>query len=245
LCPFGGGSQRAFRTWKALAGWDIGVSLVIYPGREHRAYEAPCPSIAPLAAELVDELVSNPPFRRSWLLVGHSLGALVAFEACRTLERCGQPPSGLVLSACPAAHLRPRIAIGHLNDEELVERLIAAGGCPPELRDDAELRAFYLPILRCDFIASEGHHAHVESKAEPLETRAHLLYGLADEEATRDEVAAWQRWFSSPVELNALPGNHFYLTQHPDAFLRLALRALVGELHPTPSRDVLGSNDFP
>lgn len=218
VCPFGGASYSTFRSWQALIELDISVSLVIYPGRDHRIQEGCIGNIQRMAHQLADALCAQPP-RNKWVLAGHSMGAQIAFETCRLLEQRDQAPAGLVLSACHAPHLGPRRRLSHLNDDDFVEQLFRVGGCPSELRTDTEFRAFFLPMLRSDFIASERYHRVLDEHTSRLNTPALLLYGTSDEEVHRDEVEAWREWLSSHNELHSMVGNHFYIIQRPCTFV--------------------------
>ncbi|MDC0684459.1 thioesterase II family protein [Sorangium atrum] len=223
LCPFGGASQTAFRSWKALSHVDVSASLVTYPGRDHRLHEPGMKSVQHSASELAHELCAEPPSGQ-WLLIGHSVGAQIAFEACRLLEQWGRAPAGLVLSACHAPHLIPRRMLSPLDDEGFVEELIRLGGCPAEFRTDPQLREVFMPMLRGDFLASESYRLALDRCTKRLRTPTLLLHGSADDEAREDEVDAWKHWLEGRVELRALAGDHFYITQDPRAFVSEVLR---------------------
>lgn len=234
VCPFGGASYIAFRSWKALSQVDVSASLVTYPGRDHRLDEAGMRSVQLTASELAHELCAEPP-SGPWILVGHSVGAQIAFEACRLLEQWGRAPAGLVLSACHAPHLIPRRMLSPLDDEGFIEELIRLGGCPTEFRTDAQLREVFLPMLRGDFRASESYRLALDRCTTRLRTPTLLLYGTSDDEARQDEVEAWKSWLEGRAELRALAGDHFYITQDPRAFVSEVLRMFRLPSRPTVS----------
>ncbi|WP_437587931.1 thioesterase II family protein [Sorangium sp. So ce1000] len=223
VCPFGGGSYSAFRSWKALSQVDVSASLVTYPGRDHRLVEPGMRSVQHTASELAHELCAEPPSGQ-WLLIGHSVGAQIAFEACRLLEQWGRAPAGLVLSACHAPHLVPRRMLSPLDDDGFIEELIRLGGCPAELRTDAQLREVFLPMLRGDFLASESYRLALDRRTTRLRTPTLLLYGSSDDEARQEEVEAWKNWLEARAELRELSGDHFYITRDPRAFVSEVLR---------------------
>lgn len=235
VCPFGGGSYSAFRGWRALSHLDVSASLVTYPGRDHRLDEPGMRSVQHTASELAHALCAEPPSGQ-WLLVGHSVGAQIAFEACRLLEPWGRAPAGLVLSACHAPHLVPRRTLSPLDDDGFIEELIRLGGCPVELRTDAQLREVFLPVLRGDFLASESYRLALDGCATRLRTPTLLLHGSSDDEARQDEVEAWKSWLEGRAELRALAGGHFYITQDPRAFVTEVLR-----MFRLPSRSTVPS----
>ena len=192
-------------------------------------------SIAEMASQLAVELRAHPP-GGTWFLIGHSMGAQVAFETCRLLETSGQAPAGLVVSACHAPHLESRRLLSPIDDDGFIEQLIRIGGCPRALQTDAEFRACYLPMLRGDFYAAEHYHRTLDERVAGLETPTLLLYGMSDDEARRDEVEAWTHWLKGRTVLHAIAGDHFYITQHPDAFIASISRAFGFSLHSSSAR---------
>ncbi|WP_238399040.1 thioesterase II family protein [Photorhabdus bodei] len=226
ICPFAGGSTSAFRHWSTLENSDIAVSLVIYPGRDSRMTEKAATNIATLAQSLSDLMVSfTSAQRENLILVGHSMGAQVAFETCQRLEQQNCSPKALVLSGCHAPHLQSRRQLSGLPDHEFIEQLIDIGGCSPILREDPGLLALFLPMLRADFLATEHYHRLVQTDAVKLQTPTLLLYGSEDKEASAIEVQQWQQWLADGEQhlsyrYKEIVGDHFYITQEPENFIR-------------------------
>ncbi|WP_338805224.1 alpha/beta fold hydrolase [Xenorhabdus griffiniae] len=225
ICPFAGGSTSAFRNWSTLEDSDIAVSLVIYPGRDSRMNEHAVTRVTPLAQSLSDVIRSlTPAQRENLILVGHSMGAQVAFETCRYLEQHLCAPKALVLSGCHAPHLQSRRKLSGLPDHEFIEQLIDIGGCSPILREDPELLALFLPMLRADFFATEHYYHAIQPDSVKLQTPTLLLYGTEDKEASAVEVQQWHHWLASDKQNLAdccqeIAGDHFYITQKPQNFI--------------------------
>ncbi|WP_242540398.1 thioesterase II family protein [Trinickia mobilis] len=225
ICPFAGASSGAFRTWHGLDGLGVAVSLAVYPGRDHRMREPCAERIDALAAPLAEEIAAlDEAQRRSLVLAGHSMGAQVAFETCLLLEQRGCPPAGLVLSGCHAPHLRSRRLLSHLDDRSFVEQLNEIGGMSPELLADPALLAFFLPLLRADFRATEGYRRERAAGHARVRTPSLLVHGSDDDEAWPEEVDAWRIWLHEAGDPAALAGDHFYVTRRPRAFVGAVLR---------------------
>src|SRR5262249_54363272 len=98
LCfPHAGGGASAFDSWRTTFPSGIEVCPVQYPGRENRWGEPAAAGLDNLLAALADDLAQlwSEPFA----FLGHSFGALVAFELTRVLIRQGRaPPIRLFLS---------------------------------------------------------------------------------------------------------------------------------------------------
>lgn len=89
LFPHAGGGASAYRLLSAaLTEAGARVLIVQYPGRQDRAAEPHPGSLSGLAqgavADLRPQLDGGP-----LTLFGHSMGAIVAFEAVRALEAAG------------------------------------------------------------------------------------------------------------------------------------------------------------
>src|SRR5262245_29976727 len=98
--PFAGGTAAVFHGWRVNPPAGVAVHAVEYPGHGARWGEPADETVEDLAGRLADEL--HPPYA----LLGHSFGALVAFQVARRLRDLGAPaPARLVVSAARAPHL--------------------------------------------------------------------------------------------------------------------------------------------
>src|SRR5207245_11139449 len=93
-----------------------------------------------------------------FVLFGHSLGALVAYEIAHELRAAQRPaPDWLFASAYGAPHL-PRKAppLHGLADDDLLPHLLAGSGeLPAELLDDEEYLKLVLSCSRSDLAGVE------------------------------------------------------------------------------------------
>lgn len=219
LCPFAGGSSSSFQNWFNSDFNDVNFFLATYPGREHRMREAFATDIKQLANDIVKNIYGDNLDLGNTILVGHSMGAQVAYETCLLLEKNNTPPAGIVISACHAPHLKGRRILSHLDDDEFVKQLIEIGGLSQELSEEKKLLNFFLPMLRSDFNITESYNNSISSITHKLTTPSLLMYGSSDNEVSKKEVSLWSEWLCKSSEPVGLSGEHFYITQDPKAFI--------------------------
>src|SRR5262245_25071207 len=110
--PYAGGGASVFRGWANGLPGSVEVCPVQIPGRETR-FREPAFTRLPLLIEAVAESL-GPHLDRPFALFGHSLGALVAFELARHLQReRGPEPVHLFVSGCGAPQTRGQETLLH------------------------------------------------------------------------------------------------------------------------------------
>ena len=179
------------------------------PGRERRLREAPFQRIQALVAALLPALepeLGQKPFA----LLGHSMGARIAFELSLALSRNGlKSPEFLLLSGCPAPHLRdPRPKLHRLPDAEFLSAIEKLNGTPRAVLESAELMQLLLPRLRADYTLSETHVGTAEQR---LSAPLLVVGGSEDEETSERELSAWAELSSGKLARRTLPGDHFFI----------------------------------
>ncbi|MDR7304659.1 thioesterase II family protein [Haloactinomyces albus] len=218
--PHAGGAASAFQTWQQSMPETVEVCPVQPPGRWARYHESPFRRVEPAAASFVEaiESLSDLPF----VFFGHSLGALVMFEATRLLEAGGgQRPRACVVGARGAPHVDAgRPARGIVADDEcLLAWVTERYGQIPGF-DDPGVRELFLPVLRADLEAF-AHYAF--APAPPLATPLFAFSGDADKAVRAEDLNAWREHTTGSFEATVLPGDHFFVHDQRSGFLaRLA-----------------------
>ena len=216
--PFAGGGASVYRGWGKELAPAIEVCPIQLPGRENRFSETAHRDIATLAPAIARQLQFY--LDKPYLVYGHSMGALLAFEVLRILQQKGQPlPEVAVLGAHRAAHLPPkRQPMSELDDDAFIAKLTTFGGFPKEVLDSKELLQFVMPTLRADFALCDGY-AHEPGEA--LDCPLVMVAGQHDQEVGPADMQAWQVHTVHPARLVTLDAGHFFLKTHQAELLQV------------------------
>ena len=223
---FAGGGAAAYRPWALSLPDTVEVFAVQLPGRENRLREPPMHRMPDLLSALVPALM--PHLDRPFAFWGHSMGALVAYEAACSLQQRGAPkPARLMLSARRPPQLPDRDPPMHgLDDAAFVAEIQRRyNGIPPEVLLYPELLELLLPALRADMAVIESHQAATAARAHPKFDGPISVFGGHDDlRAPRHELEGWQAHTNEPIVMRQFPGGHFYFNEAP---VRAALLSAV------------------
>ncbi|MFJ8591193.1 thioesterase II family protein [Streptomyces sp. NPDC093598] len=217
--PHAGGSASFFHAWaEGLPAHE--VHAVCYPGRAGR-YGEPLPTGLPgLAADIAEAV--RPLLDRPVAFLGHSMGAVVAYETARLLEAQGHRIGHLFASGARAPHLPhpegPDAA--ELDDDAVADALVALGGTDAELLADPEVRELVLPYVCGDYRMFD---AYVHRPGPALRCDVTAIAGDGDPLVPEDRAAAWAALTEGRFTHHTVPGDHFYLVPHPPFALVAAL----------------------
>jgi len=245
--PHSGGGPSAFGAWPDhVDEHRIEVVAVATPGRERRLDVATIEDWQVLVAEICEALqasglIDDVPYA----FFGHSLGALLAYEAARYLSENlveGRPqPVHLFVSAHGAPSTAPSMQalagsdnlpawrrLHELNDAELIEAVGTFGVLPRDLAVNEGLLRAVLPALRADFRLYEAYAP--EPGRAPLPLKITALGGAEDATFPVEALSSWREETTCVFDgIETFPGGHFFI----DAHRAEVLDAVVGRLEAT------------
>lgn len=231
--PHAGGAASAFLNWReSQACPGLSIVPVEPPGRGHRRDEPPAGSMEELVSGFLDAL-SRRPRNEPFALFGHSLGALVAYEAARHALRSGtHRPLCLIVAAArpPAAAIDS--AFDDLSDGALVALMARLGGTLPNLLDHEEIVRRSLPVLRADLSLMTAYRRSAPSTVLPLPILA--LSGRSDAVADPAGCEGWRSMTSDRFQQRSYLGSHFFPHERRDEILA-AVAATIEDCLASPA----------
>jgi len=210
--PYAGGHSLIYRNLNQLLEPQIQLVALEPPGRGKRMKEPLLTDINLIAQDLYAQIKEHSA-GREYTLLGHSMGALVAY-LISLLAETDLP--GQVKHLFCSAHGAPSVPKGVENgdnpryrasSEEFWTYIESLGALPPELKVHQELMSYFEPIVRADIQALECYR--YEPTVNPLPIPITVFYGNNDTETPVSALFHWQRESSFPVHYIPQNGGHF------------------------------------
>lgn len=200
--PYAGGNGSVvFRNWEEKIPPFMEVHTLVLPGRGVRtgeAFQTDLLHVADLLAEQIKNINKQDPL--PFIFVGYSLGALISFEVCRTLQGFDLCPVHCFLGG----HIAPTYFDAESADEPKLYQLADKyfrralkryNMVSPALLEEKEFADMFLPIIRNDLELDETYIYRDLEK--PLDANLTLFIGEKDVAAPQDQMLTWQELFAT------------------------------------------------
>jgi surfactin synthase thioesterase subunit len=222
--PFAGSGASFYRGWAKLGVDTVEIVALQLAGHEERFLEPLPTDVVTAAKEFAADVVRIGADRGPVALLGHSLGAVLAYETAREVLRADL---GLVrhlfVSGSPGPWT-PRFqrATG-MADSEFMARVSEFAGYRHAAFDNPDLRELLLPMLRADVAM---HESYQPVSAEPIGIAVTALRGVDDQLVARSQAEQWRAATTGRFATAEFPGGHMYLAEHPAELLEFVGRSV-------------------
>ncbi len=208
LLHYAGGSSYSFQFLQPyLSQFD--VHTVELPGRGKRIKENIIRETSAAVTDILYQIKEKIQPGRD-ILLGHSMGALLAFHVTHALEQMDIAPKHLIVSGNAGPRDNEDIkAVYKLDHQSFKEELKRIGGVSDEFLENAELYEFYEPILRADFKLS-----HDLSALNNIIIRTPIHAFMGTDETNYSNIENWRLYTQGAFSHEGLKGGHFFLHDH-------------------------------
>ena len=209
--PYAGSGASVYEGWKGQLA-NLQLTAIQYPGREEHSDHAAINNMATMVEQIIAQLDLKQPFA----FVGHSLGALIAYEVAITLQAQGKPlPTFVVLSGCNSPHEHVGDNIHQLDDEAFMQSVIDRYDHQQLKEGQKAAIESILPTLRVDITLLETHQSALQIITSPL----HIVGGRADTVTSKARLQRWIELSDDRFSCTLHDGNHQVIKENPTALL--------------------------
>ncbi|WP_265445356.1 thioesterase II family protein [Flexivirga meconopsidis] len=224
--PPAGGSATMTRSWR------LPSESVVCPNIRRLRSQVGRFDLEAVAGEVASRVLSG----RRTVLIGHSLGGLLAYEAARVAIAAGQPPAAVVVMGSRPPHVPTGVLFEHLldlDDDAFLTRLADLGAVDAALCRGPFARLIVGPLrtdlrLVCSYAPDP-----VLRRAHPLDVPLHVWGGVDDPLAPSAMLDHWAP-YAATIHRRTFDADHQFPTACGDR-VGAALRDLLATC-PAPSR---------
>lgn len=231
-----GAHGASFASWRQRLPEGTSLGLITPPGRGMRIDEEPVTDMAAYADAVTAELAPAASGRRL-ILIGVSLGAILAYEVCRRLHSTRVPVARLCVVAGQAPGDFGGTG-GGVTLEDARAFAVGTGLTDPELLADPEFEETLLPPIQADLRLAAGYRA---APGRPPNVEMRAIRAIDDPHVPEAAVRRWDRWTTADCTVLSVPGGHYAHQTHPAAVISACLDEEPGQAAGASRRTVLGT----
>jgi surfactin synthase thioesterase subunit len=212
--PWAGGGASVYKRFAAYLPGTIEMLAVQYPGREERFSETRLVRMEHIVRAVIEDVIAI--FDRPLVFLGHSMGALVAYEVAQAIKtRLGREPRMLIASGAgsPDTQASYGRCASNASDEEFISDIRRLGGTPRAILDNPQMMRALLPLLRADYAVLD---TYVSRSGSPLACEIMACCGDQDPSVSNATLTAWRNFTTGPFRKHWFRGDHFYLSSAPE-----------------------------
>jgi len=223
--PYAGASTTAYYSWKRLFPENYDICLPELAGRGERSKTPFYKNVDEAVIDL-SEAISSCVGTDRYVIFGHSMGALFAYEVYHRFLENNQPlPEHMFFSGRKPPDMEmPGRFVYKYDDIKLLNAVSYYGGVTEAMRDP-DVMKYYLPIIRADFTML-GKHAF-RPKAEKIRCGVSVLYGDQDYSTPWFDVEHWEEHTQNGCRIYKIHGDHFFINQETPEVVKIMIDTMT------------------
>lgn len=221
--PYAGGNAAVYKSWIKFLPKSINLIAIELPGHGTRLSEKPMENFK----EIMDNITKAalPFLSKPYIVFGHSMGAILAFEFTRLLRTLGKSiPLHMFLSAQEGARFKHSNPKYLFSDDEFITYLRKRSGTSEMILANKELMACLLPMLRLDHKFSETYAENYQGET-PLDCPITVFSGL-DDDIKEDDLKIWSAETQNQFDIKYFPGDHFFIRPQEESVISAILKKI-------------------
>ncbi len=214
-----GGSATMYYKWNKMS-VSVEILPLELPGRGTRWSEPLCHRIEEAAAYLYQKAIAHLERDEAYMLFGHSMGSLLAYELARLLRNNGyREPAHLFVSGGRAPHFVSESSYTYTSEEDFKNRILSYDPASNVIFEQQELYDLFIPILKAD-LNMLGSYVH-KNKDSVLRCPITALAAIDDSSVPLHEAEAWKLYTDNVFSLKEFEGGHFFIHQQGEPILSI------------------------
>ncbi|MFD1990032.1 thioesterase II family protein [Paenibacillus nicotianae] len=211
--PYAGGSATIYHVWRNQLKDHIELYPIELPGHGSRYDEPYAQHFEALLDDVMASICShlgNHPY----VIYGHSMGAVLAYELYYKLVQEGyHPPAQIILAARPAPHssYSQESKWAQLKDKLLSILPIKDSRIPSEIANYPHLAKQFKNTLSADIQALSFYR--IPDQRSIIDCPLIVFAGTKDH-IPRSAIEAWEEYTSKRATIYWLEGDHFFIHSH-------------------------------
>ncbi|SDH68302.1 Surfactin synthase thioesterase subunit [Pedobacter terrae] len=213
LIHFAGGNCFSYRFLeKHLKG--LKFMVLELPGRGRRHREKLIYDFNDAAEDLYNQIIDSLD-TEEFIIMGHSMGALLGLRVTAMLEHTGHKPSSLIVGgSCGPLERQTKHHL--LSSKELRSYLEEMGGFSNEVLKNDDLFEYFYPILKADLCVAEVNNPRDFSS---VNCAIHAIMGTDEKETLN--INNWEQYTKGRFSKDLFNGGHFFIHQWPSEIARI------------------------
>ena len=226
LCyPCAGGSAQMYFKWKKNLSEFVEVVPIELAGRGKRSNEPMYENFKDMIQDAFIQTVRLIDNDTSYILLGFSMGAILAYEVYQLLRKQGiKEPLHIFILGREAPDCKIK-KIGDLPDDLFLKEIISYDGIPKEIYDNKNFLRIFIGTLRNDFRLLESYENLTPSK---ILIPVSVLWGRKDKSIRQDQMKNWKQICPDCNFFN-YDGGHFFINSSEEQVL-MTIKSIINEI---------------